>query len=364
MSALKLLHAADLHLDSPFESLSGAAAEKRRALQRELPKKIADAAERLGAQVVLLSGDVFESDAVSLETQHEFCRSFGALGCPVLVSPGNHDPYFAGCVWQRMTLPENVHVFTGGIESVEFPDIDARFYGAAFTADASEPMLKGFAAERADKPNVMVIHGEVCSGESKYNAVSRADLENCGMDFVALGHIHAASGLQSVGGVFYLNPGCAEGRGYDELGETGAALVTLSEEGVSAEFVPLGGVRYEIITLDITDAEPVSAAVEAVSGLTDRDFCRLIFTGETETPLDLAAVRNALSDRLCELQLRDETTLKRDLWALGGEDTLKGVFIDRLKQLYDGAGSQRQRELIEKAAAYGVAAMENEGDKL
>lgn len=364
MSALKLLHAADLHLDSPFESLGGDAAEKRRAMQRQVLSRLADAAESLGVHAVLLSGDVFDSDSVTAATQREFCRTMGALGRPVLVAPGNHDPYFAGSVWQRMELPENIHVFTGAVECAEFPDIDARFWGAAFNQEFSEPMLRGVSAERSDKPNVMVIHGEVCSGASKYNPISRDELEGCGMDYVALGHIHAGSGLQRAGNTHYANPGCAEGRGYDETGHAGALLVTISDGDVSAEFVPLGGVRYEIIPVDITDLDPIAVVSEAVSGLSERDFCRVILRGETESPPDLASVRGALSGRLWELQIRDETSQKRDLWALGGEDTLKGVFIDRLRDRYDDARTERERAIIERAAAYGVAAIENVGDKL
>ena len=64
MKEIKLLHAADLHLDSAFESLSPEAAEQRRQGQRELLFCIEEIAEKRGASAVLLSGDVFESSNI------------------------------------------------------------------------------------------------------------------------------------------------------------------------------------------------------------------------------------------------------------------------------------------------------------
>ena len=46
MNEIKLLHAADLHLDSPFEGLGGEKAMRRRAEQRQLLYGIAQLAER------------------------------------------------------------------------------------------------------------------------------------------------------------------------------------------------------------------------------------------------------------------------------------------------------------------------------
>lgn len=359
MSTLKLLHAADLHLDSPFESMSPQAAENRREAQRRVLDALTDAAETLGADALLLAGDVFDSDSVTQETQKRFIRLCAALNVPVLVAPGNHDPYFPGCVWQRMELPANVHVFTGEVERLELPGTEAVFWGAAFNGEACGGRLEGFSANRGDKPNIMVLHGEVCSGESKYDPITRQQLEQSGMDYVALGHIHAPGGLQRAGGTYYANPGSPEGRGFDELGERGALLATVSEEGVRTDFVPLHGVRYELATLDVTGKDPLKMAILAVSGLSGNDHCRLAFKGETETALDLTAIRSAAEGSLAELQLRDETTLKRDLWALCGEDTLKGVFLSKLKTRLDSESTESGRSLIEKAAAYGVTAIEN-----
>ena len=58
---IRILHAADLHLDSPFEGLPEEKAALRRAEQRELLRELAQLRAESGAQLVLLPGDIFDS---------------------------------------------------------------------------------------------------------------------------------------------------------------------------------------------------------------------------------------------------------------------------------------------------------------
>ena len=83
MKELKLLHAADLHLDSAFESLSPEDAEARRTGQRDMLYRLADAAESLKADAVLLCGDVFNG----IEVEHETARAFGRAMSALRRSP-------------------------------------------------------------------------------------------------------------------------------------------------------------------------------------------------------------------------------------------------------------------------------------
>ena len=367
MKELKLLHAADLHLDSAFESLTPEQAAERRAGQRELLFVIEETAEKRGVSAVLLSGDVFDGNSVKSETARDFNSALGALNCPVIVAPGNHDAYSANSAWETLRLPENVYIFKNEhIEAVQFPGIPARFWGAGFRNSFSGPLLRGFTpGEKADGCfDIMVLHGDTGAGAADYNAISREDLVKCGMDYVALGHIHARTPVLKAGETAYAYPGCTEGRGFDETGEKGALLVTVSDEGVHAEFVPLGGVRYERVSVDVGGKDVYEAVLAAVSALTPNDCCRLELTGECLEQPDLGLLRRQLEGRFRELQLRDETVKKRDVWALRGHDTLSGVYLDRLYIMYEAAQSAAERRRIELAARYGLSAIENGGDLL
>ena len=93
MRPLKLLHAADLHLDSPFEGLSSGKAAMRRSEQRELLGRLAALVGREGVQLVLLPGDLLDSDNSYYETGEELIRCLTQMAVPVFIAPGNHDYY-------------------------------------------------------------------------------------------------------------------------------------------------------------------------------------------------------------------------------------------------------------------------------
>ena len=72
------------------------------------------------------------------------------------------------------------------------------------------------------------------------------------------------------------------------------------------------------------------------------------------------ALRAALEGRGFAMQLRVETRARRDLWARAGEGTLRGQFLAQLKQKYDAADSNRDRETIVMAARWGLAALDHD----
>ena len=140
---IRVLHAADLHLDSPFEALTAEKAALRRAEQRALLGRIADLAQMRQVDLVLLPGDLLDSDSSYRETVISLCDALSSMEKPVFIAPGNHDRYAPRSIWARLELPENVHVFTSGaIERVELPELDAEVFGAAFTDESAPPLLR------------------------------------------------------------------------------------------------------------------------------------------------------------------------------------------------------------------------------
>ena len=361
MSNLRILHSADLHLDSPFEGLSAGKAAIRRGEQRELLRALGALARREKADIVLLAGDLLDSDNTYYETGEELVKCLGQIPAPVFIAPGNHDYYSAKSPYARLKLPENVHVFTqNAIEAVELPELGARVYGAAFTEKRSGALLRGFRAEKQRGVwNLLCIHGEAGVKDSAYNPISQQELAESGMDYVALGHIHKASGLQKAGDTWYSWPGCPEGRGFDETGEKTVSLVELSEEVCRMETFPIASRRYEVMKVDVTGSDPLLAIHTQLPDETVSDIYRIVLTGEIEQSPDLNRLYSTLAELFFELQLRDETRLRRSVWEHAGEDTLRGLFLMKLKKRYDAAGSEEQRLAIEQAARWGLAALDN-----
>ena len=356
---IKLLHAADLHLDSPFEGLGESKAAVRRTEQRQLLYRIAQLAHNEKVHLVLLAGDLLDSDSAYAETGEELVKALGGIEAPVLISPGNHDFYSARSPYARLKLPDNVHIFKSPrIECVELPELGVRVWGAAFTDKYSGGMLRGFSAEKtAGVLDIMCIHGEV-NAASAYNPVTEDEIAASGMDYIAFGHIHAGSGLKKAGSCYYSWPGCPEGRGFDETGEKYVSIVSFGDGKCSVEPVNIARRRYEILSIDLTGRDPIEAVSEVLPDGTENDIYRLILRGEAEEAPDVSALRAAFEERFFSLQIRDETSFRRDVWEKAGEDSLRGQFLARLRKKHDEAKSEKDRERIVQAARWGLAALD------
>ena len=105
---LKLIHAADFHLDAPFAALPPERAAERREEQRQLLTRLAELAEAERADLVLLSGDLLDSDQARYETVQALARALGEMKVPVFIAPGNHDFWSARSPWSAGAWPENV----------------------------------------------------------------------------------------------------------------------------------------------------------------------------------------------------------------------------------------------------------------
>lgn len=353
---VKILHAADFHLDSAFGALSEERARQRRQECRQLVGRLVDYANDHGADMMLLSGDLFDGARVYAQTTEELAAALGRFHGPVIIAPGNHDPYTHRSPYAKELWPENVHIFNRStMETLEFPQYGCTVYGAAFTAaDAAEP--EEFTAEREDI-RLLVLHGEVGAAGSRYRSLTTAWLEKSGVDYAALGHVHEYRGVQYAGATAYAYPGCPEGRGFDELGEKGFLFGTVDKGRTDLQFIPFARRRYEVLPVDVTDTDAAQAAVDALRGR-EEDVCRLILRGEVDETPDTARLQELLSPLCWQLEVRDETRLRQDLWRGCGEDSLRGLFLANLREEYDRADPVG-RAAIEQAVRFGLAAMEN-----
>ena len=353
MTPIKIIHAADLHLDSPFEAL-GEKAKLRRREQRELLFAIAEKARETEAQIVLLAGDLLDTGSAYAETFAAITAAFGGLGCPVFISPGNHDHLGPASPYVRGNLPENIHIFRGGWECVELPELGARVYGAGYSDIICPPLLRNFSAPREDgMVNIGILHGDLNPvGDSRYCPITPEEVAQSGFDYLALGHQHGYSGLLRYGDTFCAYPGCPEGRGFDECGEKGIIYAEVAPREVESRFIPLGGRKYEIINLDISDGLPAMPVGR------ERDIVRIILSGESDSAPNPDAIRAAWEQGFFALQVRDRSTLRKELWEGSNQDSLKGLFLRKMRMKYDAAATDGEKDMVIQALRWGLAALE------
>lgn len=356
MKTLKLIHAADLHLDSAFEALGPAKAALRRAEQRQMLLKVFSLVDECGADLLLLAGDVFDYSGHAYAETVETLRScIENCPVPILVSPGNHDSYRAASPWAGGDFGGKIHIFkSGDTECAELPDLQTRVYGCAFTDSIAPAPLRSFHAEKTEGIwNIGLFHGDTRSPDSRYGAITQADIESSGLDYLALGHVHKRSELAKTGETWWAYPGCTEGRGFDECGEKGVYFVRLSDGGCEAEFIPTCTRKYEILDVDV-NADIPSQLPEG----TERDIYRLILRGECLQAPDLRALEEMLSPRFFALQLKDATRPLRDIWEGAAADSLRGLFLRKMRAKYNCAADDARREQIIQATRWGLAALD------
>lgn len=357
---MRILHAADLHLDSAFAGLAEEKAALLRQESRDILRRMVDWANDHAVDVMLLSGDLFDSDRMYSQTARTLAQALARFRGRIFLSPGNHDFCAPGSGYDAVDWPENVHIFTSRRpQTVLLRSLNASVTGAAFTAAEEWEPFDGASFSGGDAPiRLGVLHGEVTRGESKYRAIPPAEIEKTNLTYLALGHVHRCAGVQRAGNTAYAYPGCLPGRGFDETGDKGFLYGEITPEKVELEFIPFAPRRYQSVTADITDRDPADAVRQALDPDCGQDICRVLLTGSRRENFSLSALTSELSGLCAALELTDETYPEEDVWARCGEDSLRGLFLQNLRARYDGADEDEKRQLLQ-AARFGLAALDN-----
>lgn len=320
---MKILHAADLHLGTPFTGRSEEAIKTLKKALLDVPGKIAELCKAHDCALLLLSGDLIDGKP-GAESLQALKDALAQVGVPTFISPGNHDFCSPDSPYLTETWPENVHIFTKpAVESISLPQLDCRIYGAGFERMDCPALLENFRTDGTEKWHIGVFHGDPLQKNAPYNPITQAQVAASGLNYLALGHLHT-KGQYTAGNTLCAWPGSAMGRGYDETGDRGVYLVTL-EETAAAKFVPLNVPRFYD-----WEAEVVTTAADTVRSLlppvANHDFYRITLTGECETaePLSFPAFPH--------LEIRDKTQPPADLWGSLGEDSLEGMYFGMLHQ--------------------------------
>src|SRR5438093_12346234 len=143
----RFVHAADLHLDTPFASIGRVPPEIADRL-REASIEAFDALVRMtidrDAAFMVVAGDTYDNADRGVRAQLRFLRGverLGESGIPVFVAHGNHDPLDGWSAIRR--APANLTVFGGdAVEShpvVRDGELLAQVYGISYPhRDVSE----------------------------------------------------------------------------------------------------------------------------------------------------------------------------------------------------------------------------------
>lgn len=263
MTRLRFVHAADLHLDSPFVGLRAAAPENvANALYRatfDAYENIVDLCISERVDALLIAGDVYDGADRSLRAQRKFIDGLEKLhdaGIRSLVCHGNHDPLDG---WEaRLAYPPSCYRFGPEFEaSPIFEDDPSRavVYGISYPQrDVTENLVRRLDRVKQGPFSIGLLHANVDNDPNHpaYAPCTLDDLVQTGVDYWALGHVHTRRVLnEQRPTVVY--PGNPQGRHPNEPGSRGAYLVEVDDFGqVTLDFRPMDTVRWERLYVDIS----------------------------------------------------------------------------------------------------------------
>ena len=233
---MKFLHTADWQLGMTRHFLDSEAQSRYSAARRDAVAALGALARQTGAEFVVVAGDVFDANQLAPKVVSQSLEAMRAIGVPVYLLPGNHDPLDAASVYSSPLFtrerPDNVVVLDrAGVWDVR-PGVQivaAPWRSKKPTADLTAGPLAELEANGTAR--ILVAHGAVDTLDPDRDnpahiaaAGLEAALARSAVHYVALGDKHSRTAVGDSGRVWY--SGSPEVTNYDHReADSGHVLV-------------------------------------------------------------------------------------------------------------------------------------------
>ena len=184
-----IVHSSDLHVDDGYTARAWGG-DGNAPLATVL-----EAAQAIKADIVLLTGDIFEHNRLNATILERTRDVLAAARLPVVMLPGNHDPLMRGSVWDRGALSsiDNVHVLGEKSDLVTFTAFDLEIWGRAHEDYNEINPLEG-APKKTARRQIVAGHGHFAEERTPAGKpgpgwlFTPEDIDATDADYVALGH--------------------------------------------------------------------------------------------------------------------------------------------------------------------------------
>lgn len=280
MAVAKFLHAADLHLGAPLESLGEsidpASFDRVKALVNKAFDRLIDVAIAEGVDFVVLAGDVYDNADRDPGAQRRLLlglRRLTGKGIKVFMVHGNHDPLTKDV--EQGVLPEGVVVFPAGKLGSQVVTmrngVDVTVAGVSYRKKEETDNLVPLFADLTGRTIVGVLHTNVGGNDSvhkNYAPSTPSELEASPVHYWALGHIHKRS-VNPIGSGWWAYPGNLQGRSVkaSECGPKGVLIVEVDDDGrvLEPRFVDCSAVRFERVSVSVSSVEVITELNDVVN---------------------------------------------------------------------------------------------------
>ena len=330
---MKIIHCADLHLDSKMET--NLDKEKARERKNEILityENMVKYARENGVKVIIIAGDLFDKKNVSSKAKKVVENSIESNPeIDFLYLKGNHDE--KGFIEDEENIPTNLKLFSAEEwKKYEYGNIEIS--GIEFGQKSTYELYNSLMLEK-NKINIVVMHGQEVESNSKDKTeiVNLKELRNKNIDYLALGHIHSYKKEKLDNRGIYCYSGCLEGRGFDECGAKGFVLLDIENNKIETKFVPFSKrVLYEISVniTGITETNDIENKIqENIKDIPKTSLVKIVLTGETElgSERDIKYLTKKFEQEFYYIKIYDRTKVKIDYMKYKYDATLKGEFI-------------------------------------
>jgi len=380
---IKLLHIADVHLDTTFLCRSEEVRRQLREAIRAAFQKAVTCAIEEQVNAVLIAGDLFDGRRLSFATERFLIQEIERLdraGISTFYAAGNHDPGGSNAKLSRMDLPESFHYFGSAVPESIILRSDgeeiAAIVGAGHESEREDRNLTDrFPDAHMSLPTVGVLHAMVTTASGvdahdRYAACTAGDLKKKGYAYWALGHIHERQRVDDDRSIQY--SGNIQGRTPKEGGPRGGYLVVIDNDQVHATFMPFHQVEWiDVIVDDLSESGDASSLERRVvdaynsavagSAVTDQRMVRVVLSGAT--PMASELIREEyVSDLAADLRVRlgvlDLSVVCRDIMPPVNLDQYRNQqhVLGEVLQLIDELAEDD--ELLRELAPVPIAAAE------
>jgi len=276
MSHRRILHAADIHLDSPLQKLSqyeDAPVDQIRDASRDALNNLTDLAIDQQVDLVVIAGDLYDGNWKETRTGLFFVKQATKLrdaGIPILVIRGNHDA--ANIMTNSLPLPTNpdgsqIMMAAEKVETRIFEDLGIAVHGRSFGKRAEKDgMVKHYPSPHSGLFNLGLLHTSLLGGHGHdpYAPCTPVELTDKEYDYWALGHIHVRGEHGSPDGAPIVFSGNIQGRHINESGAKGCYVVDVDDKNQTVRtFRPLDVARWELCSIDATQLHSTDDVLEA-----------------------------------------------------------------------------------------------------
>lgn len=343
---MKIIHCADLHLDSKMDtSLSAVQASERREELFDTFCRMTDYADRCGVRLIIMAGDVFDtSGSVSVRLRKRmYSRMAASPKIDFLYLKGNHD---IGVSFEEG--PGNLKRFKDEWTYFNYGNITV----AGCETDNKDIMnIYNGLKLVPERYNIAVLHGRIYQYGSipESDCISLFGLRQKNIDYLALGHIHSFStGRIDERGIWCYS-GCLEGRGFDECGEKGFVIIDTDGDKPEYSFVAAAKrVFHEVkvhIDEQLSEEDIISITRDNLKGIPSKDMVKIIFEGEIDESedIDTAYISRVISSEYYCLRAEDRTSAVAETDSCSDDISLKGEFIRMVNERNDLDDISRNR---------------------